>query len=904
MMVGAAGSACPLAHSMDPSEVLHSLAVSLEKGLTEAEAMSRLRSWGPNAVNLGKGYSAWGTFVAQFRDPQMLLLFGAAVLSQGASFLQRRPGLSIEASFITVVALGNALLGFIREHRANKEMQALRELTPARARVLRDGEPIGLLATKLVPGDILLLYEGSIIPADARLVQSSNLVATEASLTGESGGVAKGTVPVAEDTPLAERVSMLFAGTSVISGTAKAVVVATGTNTELGKIVSLVQGTAETRTPLQMQIASLSRALAIAAILLALLLSAVFLLLSQQVTVPQVTKVLIFSISLAVAATPEALATIITLTIALAARRLARRGAIVRRMSAIETLGAANVILCDKTGTVTLNCLAVHSAVTVADLRGGGEHCRDSLNLLHAAALASADFEGPLARSALVSHDALDRAIWRYIEQCPRDFHTRLAQEEILGTLPFTSDRKLMSVLAAQTDVPSSACLYVKGAPEVVLQRCVMAQDRERALTVCNQLASEGLKVIAVAMRPCSPVEVGRALTSELERDLTFLGLLTFEDPIRPNTKAIIGEASRAGVRTILITGDHPAAARFVSKQIGIPHADTVLTGKTIDSLSDDEFSRQLKECNVLARVLPSHKARAAKLLQSAGDVVAMTGDGVNDAPALKQANVGIALGSGTDLAKEAADIILTKDDLGTILIAINEGRLFFSKVRTATVYLLASNLSEVLILSSVAVLTILRSGWGVGSFPLPLTANQILWINLATDTVPALALSLTNTRLPNREMRSASNSMLLGRSQLLQIGSFSLLIGCATLMARFWCQSDQLYVTQTVTVTTLVFSQAFFALSLGFAIKGISASWGGSAQLTLAVFGIVLLQTALLLSDWGRAVIGLTPLTMVSWTICLLVSFLPLIANGLIQIVNNHWSIAEEGSASRAAAE
>lgn len=882
------------AHSTPAAEIIEMLDSSALYGLSKSVADSRLHNYGPNALTPIQKYSAWRTFIGQLKDPQMLLLFGAAALSFSVWLLQRSRGVPVESLFIAGVGLINASLGFAQEHRAHQAMEALRRMTPVLATVLREGDICEILAEKIVPGDILVLRDGCIVPADARVLQSSSLNVVEAPLTGESGSVIKSTAAVPVDFPVADRSSILFSGTAVLSGSGTAVVVATGDSTELGKISKLVQSTDGIATPLQKQIASVSKALAVAVVALAVTFSVLFLLSSHLRTVSDITGVVLFSVSLAVAASPEALATIVTLTLALAGHRLARQGAIVRKMAAIETLGASSVILCDKTGTVTLNKLTVQDLLPArAILANATASDIEQVGLLEASLVASVDAEGSL----VAGRDSVDRAIWAYAQEHKSAIVTSLREFRAARILPFTSDRKSMSVLAIRGSAGQYKQFFTKGAPEVILDGCNQINHSNRAITATERqyikefaarLASNGLKVLAVASRNSVIADLSSIDQTELQKDLTFLGLLTLADPVREGVEQTIRETAASGIRTILITGDHPRAAAAIAKTIGIPDAERVLTGPQIDVLADPALFRQLTSCNVLARVTPSHKLRVARVLQAEGEVVAMTGDGVNDAPALKQADVGIALGSGTDLAKQSADVILTDDGIATIFRGIDEGRLVFGNVRRAAIYLFASNLSEILALCLLTVLSLLRAS--SGALYLPLRTEQILWINLVTDTAPALALSFGRAEKASIENGSALRSgRLLDAQGIIQILLYSFVITGATLMARFISPGGSREYDQTVTVTTLVQSQAFFALTLMSRRESLLQSYRKHLHLFVAVAIVFILQALVPRISIGKTVTGMIPLDLQSWSICLALSLSPILLHEYQQFYRRH---------------
>ena len=730
------------AHTRTAAEVAAALAAPLA-GLTAAEAAHRLAQFGPNELKAAPRVSPWTVLAAQFRNVLVAILLVATALS---AFL----GHAVEAAAIAVIVTVAILLGFVQEFRAERAMEALRSLTAPLARVLRDGAETEIRARELVPGDVLLLRAGDRVAGDARLVDAASLEAQEAALTGESAPVDKMVEPIAAaDVPVGDRANMVFAGTTIARGRARAIVVATGNDSEFGRIARLLESVAPGATPLQQNLDRLGRAL----VRVALVVVAVIVVLGLVRGQPFV-EMLVFGIALAVAVVPEALPAVVTISLALGVQRLVRRRALIRRLAAVETLGSTSVICSDKTGTLTKDEMTarrvyVHGQqveVTGAGYAPNGTFERDGaqveghdglLALLGAAALASdarivrGEAEGAWrvhgdpTEGALVAAAAkagLDKA----------DLDTRFAR---VHEIPFESETKRMTTLHA---TPEGVVAHAKGAPEVIVADCAWeaapggavpldAAGRARILAVAQAMADDALRVLAVATRT-------EATPENAQRDLTFLGLVGMIDPPRPEARDAIATCERAGISVVMITGDHPTTARAVARELGILAAGDVVTGADLDAMDEAELARRVTRIGVYARVSPAHKLRVVAALQAQRHVVAMTGDGVNDAPALKKADIGVAMGiSGTDVAREAAAMTLTDDNFASIVAAVEEGRGIFGNIKKYLMFLLSCNVGEI---GLMAVATL-------AGMPLPLTAVQILYVNLATDGLPALALAV-----------------------------------------------------------------------------------------------------------------------------------------------------------------
>jgi P-type Ca2+ transporter type 2C len=766
------------------------LGTDVDRGLTEAQAAERLDRLGPNQLEAAEPVPAWRKLAEQFRDPLVYLLLVAVAVSLLAWLIEGAQDVPFEVVVISLILVANALLGYVQEARAEQAVAALQRMAAVTAGVVRDGRVLRLPTTQIVPGDVLVLAEGDAVAADARLAETASLTVAEASLTGESEPVLKDTATLSGPVSLADRVDMVFSGTAVARGRGRAVVTATGMDTEMGHIARLLGRTEEERTPLQREVERVGRTLAIAVVVIAAVVVGAILVTSDVSSASDLVDVLLVGVSLAVAAVPEGLPAILSVVLALGVQRMARERAIVRKLSSVETLGSASVICSDKTGTLTRNEMTVTTVVTGSgevEVTGTGYRPEGDV-VIRGRRLGDGDGDavvadevrfvlagGSLANDAVLSDDG---GVWT-VQGDPTEAaflvaeaklgvtDVRRARFERVGEVPFTSERKLMSTLEADVEREGRIDVVTKGAPDVLLVRCTHERvggevqrltDARRTQIAADveRLADLALRTLAVAYRPLPDVEPPPPSVSDdeaveswegLERDLVYLGMVGIIDPPRSEARVAIGEAQSAGVRIMMITGDHPRTAVRIASELGIS-ADTAraLTGAEIDALDDDALTRAVRDVAVFARVAPEHKLRIVDALQADGNIVAMTGDGVNDAPALRAADIGVAMGiSGTDVTREAADMVLADDNFATIVAAVREGRAIFANIRTFLRYLLSSNIGEVL--------TMFLGVIGAGLLGLtdsvdsgvavPLLATQILWINLLTDAAPALALGV-----------------------------------------------------------------------------------------------------------------------------------------------------------------
>lgn len=784
-------------HALPTRTVVDALGTDLARGLAGEEARRRLAVVGRNELAAAAPIPRWRRFLAQFENPLVLLLIAATAISFVVWALERKTAIPYEALTILVIVIANAALGYHQEARAEAAIAGLRKMSAAQATVLRDGVRAVVPVDELVPGDVLVVGEGTTVPADARVVHSASLRTMEAALTGESGPVSKDADPVPAEATTADRSNMLFAGTAVAFGHGRAVVTATGMRAEIGRIADLIAQTDDEQTPLQAELDRTGRILGGVVIAIAAIVGATLFLIQSDLSLTGITAVLLYTIALAVAAVPEGLSAITTVVLSLGMQRMAKRNVIIRRLSAVETLGAATVICTDKTGTLTKNEMTVRALVTASgrvDLTGAGYDPRGEVlasgqpvaDAAHRREIERALATGLLSNNAeLVERDGLAAVVGDPTEGAlkvaavkaglsPDGLQARFAR---VGEIPFSSERKLMSTVHTDAAVAGCTMLLVKGAPDVLLARCRAEQagDSERPLDDARRdqirrsiegLADEALRTLGLAHR-LLPGEARATLDPNAETGLVWLGVVGMIDPPRPEAADAVRVAQEAGVRVIMITGDHPRSAAAIAHELRISHpGEHAMTGTEIQAASDAALAEAVKTISVYARVSPEHKLRIVHALKRHGDVVAMTGDGVNDAPALKAADIGVAMGiTGTDVAKEAADMVLTDDNFASIVAAIEEGRSIYSNIQKFLRYLLATNLGEVAVLF----LGVVAAGpFGITiaaseALVLPLTATMILWINLVTDSGPALAVGIdpATPRLMRRPPRDPSSRII-----------------------------------------------------------------------------------------------------------------------------------------------
>jgi Ca2+-transporting ATPase len=771
-----------------PAEaVVSAFGSDLAHGLSRAEAERRLEQYGLNRLKSAPETPWWKRLLEQFHNFLVIILLVATVISMIEWLLQdpRETALPYEAIVILLIVLLNALLGFFQEARAERSVRALMALAAPESTVVRDGERERMAADRIVPGDIILVEAGDRVPADARLIESANLHADEAPLTGESVPVAKETQPIDADVGIGDRRNMLYSSTVATYGRGRAVVVATGMATEVGRIAGLLEAAEKEPTPLQQELDRTGKRLSVIMLAICAVVFATGLLTTPVVNLNAILSLFLFAVALAVAAIPEALPAIVTVGLSLGVRRMAAANAIVRKLPAVETLGAATVICSDKTGTLTRNEMTVRAIATANELVEvtGSGYIPEGDFTVQGGPVASMvrDAVGRTLRAAALANDAaLSHRDGRWLLQgdptegalivAARKFGVSeddLARLPRIAEIPFTSERKLHTTVHRDRDDPMQLRVFVKGAPEVLLAKAryvwenggpvPLGEDRRADLSRRNDaLAGDALRVLAIATRTVPAASLGInpqaggtsqiELPESIEDGLVLLGLIGMIDPPRPEAKVAVATAKRAHIRSVMITGDHPATAEAIARELDIfePGARLV-TGTELRKMEDPELDAIVEQVRVFARVDPEHKLRIVGALQRQGHIVAMTGDGINDAPALKTANIGVAMGiTGTDVSKEAADMVLTDDNFASIVKAIEEGRGIYDNIRKYLVYLLSSNAGELLTMFAgvtfAAMLGLVSAEPGLF---LPLLAAQLLWINLITDGPPALALGI-----------------------------------------------------------------------------------------------------------------------------------------------------------------
>ena len=765
------------AYALRAGEVLARLGTDCDRGLASAEARARLARCGRNELPAAPPLPRWRRFLAQLESPLVLLLLAAAVVSLGIWWFEGGGHPPYEALTIFAIVVADAALGFMQEERAERALASLKQMTAATALVVRDGERASVPAAEIVPGDLLAIEEGATIAADARLVQAFSLRTAEGTLTGESTPVEKRADAIAADASLPDRANMVFSGTTASAGRGLAVVTATGADAEIGRIAGLLAVTESPLTPLQRQLGKVGKALGAVVVAIAIVVGGTILALEQDFTAAALVGILLYAIALAVAAVPEGLAAVTTVVLSLGTQRMAKRNAVVRTLAAVETLGAATVVCTDKTGTLTKNEMTVRALATAGStiaLTGTGYAPEGELQVaggaLGAGAL-RAEAESALTVACLCNNTAVVERDGRWtVVGDPTEAALKVAamkagldpvrlgaRFERIGEIPFTAERKLMSTLHVDRAGGNRLVLMAKGAPDVLLARCthervgdavrvLTAERRAEIQAAVDRLAGDALRTLGLAWR-CLCTGAAMLSRAEEERDLVWLGVIGMIDPPRPQAAAAVRTAREAGVEVVMITGDHPATASAIAAELGIaPRGERALLGSDLACMSDAELAAAAARTRVYARVSPEHKLAIVRALHARGEVVAMTGDGVNDAPALKAADIGIAMGiTGTDVAKEAADIVLADDNFASIVAAIEEGRSIYANIQKFLRYLLSANLGEVLVMFFGVVLAgIIGLGTGAGAgLVLPLLATQILWINLVTDSFPALAVGI-----------------------------------------------------------------------------------------------------------------------------------------------------------------
>ena len=852
-------------HSRPAAQVMKEL-TSRTQGLTEREAAQRLEKYGPNQLAQPEPPSLLIRVLGQLKDPMILVLLAAAAISLAASGGEDW----LDGVIILVIVVVNGVISITQEDHAQQALEELRRMSSPKAGVLREGIPHRVAASALVPGDVILLEAGDQVPADARILECSRLQADESAMTGESVPVEKAAVSsLPADTPLGDRVNMLISGTLITAGRGTALVVATGMDTQMGQIAGLLLESGDSDTPLQKRMGEISKSLSFLCLSVCAVMFGVGLFQGKGIL-----DMFLTAVSLAVAAIPEGLPAIVTIVLALGVQRLAGRNAIVKKLPAVETLGCAGVICSDKTGTLTQNRMTVQQVWLTPGARRrdamlAGCLCSDARLEWKAGAPTAA---GDPTEGALVVAAARDGV----------DQRRELENQARVADIPFDSGRKLMSTIHS---CPEGGWIaFVKGAPDVLLDRCantprgpITQSDRARVLAANEEMAGKALRVIAVARKEL------RSLPSELEprmveSGLTFLGLFGLMDPPRPEVKAAVAKCHLAGVRPVMITGDHRATAIAVAKELDIAHpGDWSVTGAELDFMPQELLEADIEKFAVFARVSPEHKMRIVQAWQKRGRVVAMTGDGVNDAPALKAADIGCAMGkTGTDVAKGAADMILTDDNFSTIVSAIEEGRGIYSNIRKAIHYLLSCNIGEIFTIFAATLL-----GFG----QMPLVPVQLLWLNLVTDSLPALALGIEPVEegVMEEDPRDAEAGLFDKRFSL-RLAWQGLMVGGLTLAAyflgftRLGTPGMEGAAANTMAFATLTLCQLFHAFNVRSEDRSLFAQGVFSnPAMNRAFLAGLIMQLSVLLIPPLQGVFSVTPMTPAQWCTVLALAFAPI---------------------------
>ena len=954
-----------LLHDVDPSlteanKVAKALDVDTNTGLSSAEAQRRLEKFGPNQLASAPPVPEWKKFLAQFQDPLVYLLLAATVISLIAWFIERSHGtagevLPFDAIVIILILIVNAVLGYIQEARAEQAVEALAQMTAPQTSVLRDGKIVHINTADVVPGDIVVLGEGDTVSADGRLFAAASLRIAEASLTGESVPVGKKPDTLDSAKALGDRTNMIFNGTSVTQGTGRAIVTGTGMNTQVGKIADMLSQTDDEDTPLQKEMTHVSKILGIAVcIIAAVVLVALFITQGFHKMPDDLIDSLLLAVSLAVAAVPEGLATILTVVLALGVQRMAKHNAIVKKLSSVETLGSASVICSDKTGTLTRNEMTVERIVTPSgevQLTGTGYEPKGKMlgmggDAIEESAPVNAEALRTIAVGAFANDGDLrqnDAGQWEIVGD-PTEVSLVVASRKIkadraLGKLdrvaevPFTSERKRMAVIGKDSSDNGNLSVYAKGAPDVLLGYCTRIAvgdavrpmtegDRQEILATVERLSGEAYRTLGEAYRPLGTTSLAdipgiktnaagqvtdiSEQSDVIERDLIWAGMVGIIDPPRTEVRDSVAEAHRAGIRTVMITGDHPLTAARIASDLGIiEKGGKALTGDQLDAMPDEAaFDKATSEVSVYARVAPEHKLKIVESLQRQGNIAAMTGDGVNDAPAVKSADIGVAMGiTGTEVTKESAKMILADDNFSTIVAAVREGRVIFDNIRKFLRYLLSSNVGEVFtVFGGVMLAGVLGiTQPGTTGVAVPLLATQLLWINLLTDAAPALAMGVDpqTDDVMARSPRKLTDRVI-DRDMWIDIAFIGIIMAAVTLIGMdmhlegglFTDRSIggthefQMIEARTMGFTILVFAQLFNAIASRSARQSAFVGLFSNKWLWGAIGLSVVLQLVVIYVPFLNSAFGTTPLGPWAWVECICLAAVVLIASEIYKAI------------------
>ncbi len=849
-------------HSLSIKKTLEELNSNIS-GLKERETKNRLARFGYNELERYKKISPLQTFFSQFKNLLVIILFFA-------TFLSLFVGEIVDAILILIFILILVIIGFVQEYKAEKALESLRKLTAPKATVIRNGKGIEVDAREVVPGDIVLLQTGDRIPADARLIEAISLEIDESMLTGESVPAKKSVEVLERAVFLQERSNMAFMGTVITNGRGKAVVTDTGMHTEMGKIAKIMQ-VEERETPLKTKLNQLSKHLVIVVAAISAVIFLVGIYRGEQIT-----QMFLATAALAVSAIPEALPLIVTVTLAIGVHQMVKKNSIIRKLPAVETLGSATIIACDKTGTLTKNEMTVQEIYTdkLIEISGTGYKPEGKFYIGNKEIDITKNEKvllllkaGSLCNNARLENDIFGN--WWVVGSPTEGALLTLAEKvglkklkhkyPLVAEIPFDSKRKLMTTINKE----NGNVAYVKGAPEVVLKLCKLDEGGKRKILKINEdMTSRGLRLLALAYKKL-PSDLKEFSSKNVERNLNFIGLVGMMDPVREEAKQSVMVAKQAGIRTIIITGDHKLTTLHVTRQLGLSE-DKALTGDELDKLSDEKLEKIVEDVNVYARTSPEHKLRIVKALQKRGHVVAMTGDGVNDAPALKRADIGIAMGiKGTEVAKEASDMVLADDNFKSIVSAVNEGRKSYDNIKKSTLYLLSTAIGEVLLIL-VAVLS---------GLPLPFLAVQILWINIVTEGIPAIGFAFERGEpdTMKRKPRNPKESMLTKEIVYRMMG-LGILMFIGSLFLYLWYFQD-LIKARTMAFTSLVMFELFNMFncrSLKYPLSKIG--FFSNKWIFVLVFIAFLLQVIAVQSPLLSSAFKIVPLSLSEWLISILI--------------------------------
>ena len=954
-----------LLNDVDPSltdadQVAQALNVDPRTGLSSEEAKRRLDKFGPNELASAPPVPKWKKFLQQFQDPLVYLLLAATAISLVAWIIEKvnaAPGaegeaLPFDSIVIVLILIVNAILGYMQEAKAEEAVNALSEMTAPTSNVLRNGRVERINTTDIVPGDILVLGEGDTVPADGRLLAAASLRIAEASLTGESVPVGKKPATLDSAKALGDRANMVFNGTSVTQGTGRAIVTGTGMNTQVGKIADLLQSTEDEATPLQKEMNHVSKILGIAVCIIAVVVLLALAVLEGFHSVHDVIDSLLLAVSLAVAAVPEGLAAILTVVLALGVQRMAAHHAIVKKLHSVETLGSASVICSDKTGTLTRNEMTVERVVVPSgevELTGTGYAPEGDMVSIDGSAVpenVANEVLATLGAGTLANDGELREGekpgTWEIVGDptevslvvAARKTHAdkKFAHFDRVAEIPFTSERKRMSVIARNATDAGKLTVFAKGAPDVLLSYCdriyvngairkLTEGDRQDILDTVERLSREAYRTLGEAFRPLetdSLAQIPGIRTNSageisdiseqaeaIEAHLVWCGMVGIIDPPRTEVRDAVAEAHRAGIRTVMITGDHPLTAARIASDLGIIAKDgKALTGDELDAMDEAQLDKATSEVSVYARVAPEHKLKIVESLQRQGNIAAMTGDGVNDAPAVKSADIGVAMGiTGTEVTKQSAKMILADDNFSTIVAAVREGRGIFDNIRKFLRYLLSSNVGEVF----TVFFGVVFAGWlGINNpesvgVTVPLLATQLLWINLLTDAAPALAMGVDpmTEDVMNRKPRKLTDRVIDGAmwGDIIYIG---IIMAIVTLIGMdmhltgglFTDRSvdamghdAQMVEARTMGFTILVFAQLFNAIASRSHLQSAFVGLFSNKWLWGAIGLSIVLQLLVIYVPFLNTAFGTTPLPPMAWLECIGLAFFVLVASEIRKI-------------------